>query len=116
MRTERHLRHLLLSHKTYYNETRTAPVPEQGCAIAAHGSADRPDFQRADLGWPPSSIWPDLFATKSQERRWSGKVSPRLGTGISIPIGSEATNSCEREEGGAKSHERPRARNGGGPV
>jgi len=32
--------------------------PEQGCAITAHGSADRPDFQRADLGRAPSSIWP----------------------------------------------------------
>src|SRR5665213_416373 len=41
-----------------------APVPEQGCAIAAHGSADRPDFQRADLGRAPSSIWPDVICDR----------------------------------------------------
>src|SRR5665213_2000248 len=44
-----------------------APVPEQGCAIAAHGSADRPDFQRADLGRPPSSIWPDVICDRDRE-------------------------------------------------
>jgi hypothetical protein len=40
------------------------PHPEQGCAIAAHGSADRPDFQRADLGRAPSSIWPDVICDR----------------------------------------------------
>src|SRR5665213_933766 len=51
------------------------PVPEQGCAIAAHGSADRPDFQRADLGRAPSSIWPDVISDRHKDA-----AAPRIAS------------------------------------
>ncbi len=58
---KRHLRHLLLSCKTYYNETRThlslnKDVPSRR-AVQATGRVLCP----ADLGRAPSSIWQDLI-------------------------------------------------------
>ena len=64
---ERHLRHLLLSYKTYYNETRTHLSLSKDAPLPRTIQPTGPIFSAPILGGASSSIWPDVICDRHSD-------------------------------------------------